>query len=384
VLLTTAGQIKLTDFGVAKALGKSHMTVAGQLKGKLAYMSPEQLMGGAVDRRADLFALGCVLYEITVGARPFQGEHDPQLMASIVLGRYELPSAVAPGFPLELEKIILRALASDPAQRFATADQMREALETYLRSSGPAVAAMHVAALVRERCGDALDAQSRALHAEPRPTGAPAPGPAPALQPLGESGRGSIELDRRPAERRALAWLVGAALLGAALGLGILSFVRSHRKRTVAEKPPMTLAQVDAGPRANGQPPAAMELAPVPALVPSAGPDRRSERVRLLVQPATASIVVNGVVLAPGTDSVVRPVDGGTATVLVRAEKHNDTIVLVDSATPNEVDVALVPRVAGPRRRAPSAPEAGVGAAAAAKDNEATPGAPEAPPNPYE
>ena len=91
LLITSEGEVKITDFGVAKALGKSHMTIAGQLKGKLAYMAPEQLVGGTVDRRCDVFALGCVLYEITTGQRPFQGDHDPQVMTAIMMGRYEPP-----------------------------------------------------------------------------------------------------------------------------------------------------------------------------------------------------------------------------------------------------------------------------------------------------
>jgi hypothetical protein len=187
-----------------------------------------------------------------------------------------------------------------------------------------------------------------------------------------------MEIDRRPAERRALAWVVGAAVLGAALGLGVLSFVRSHRRsRAAAERLAVTVAHVAP---VETQAPPTIELDAVPTtVVAPAGADPRSGRVRLHVQPSTASIVVDGVLLAAGQDTIARPIDGGTATVLVRAEKHDDTIVLVDSATPDALDIALVPATApGPRRRtASSAPEAGASPAA-------TPSAPEAPPNPYE
>jgi serine/threonine-protein kinase len=139
LLLTSAGEVKVTDFGVAKALGKSHMTMAGQLKGKLAYMAPEQLVGGPIDRRCDVFALGCLLYEITTGQRPFQGEHDPQVMAAIMLGRYEPPSRIVANYPHELSIIVMRALANEPPNRYPSAEHMRQALESYLRTSGPQV-----------------------------------------------------------------------------------------------------------------------------------------------------------------------------------------------------------------------------------------------------
>ncbi len=365
VLLTTSGHAKVTDFGVAKALGKSHMTMTGQVKGKLAYMSPEQLTGTGVDRRTDVFALGCVLYEVTVGMKPFQGEHDPQVMASIMLGRYDLPSAVIPGFPPQLEEVIMRSLASEPEQRFATAEHLHAALEAYLRSSGPPVTPQHVAALIRERCGDEVDARSRALH------GGQPPSPASARGRLGpaESGSGAMEIDRRPSsERRTVAWIALAVVIGAALGVGVLSYVRMHRRsRAVAARPSAehTVAA------ASGSS-ATIELDPPqtsPALTAGAG------MVRLRVTPATASLVADGTALPRGSDTIARPTDGGTVTVVVHAEKHDDTIVLVDSATPDELDIALVPvATPGPRR----VPEGGT---RTAKD---AGGAEVMPPNPYD
>ncbi len=113
MLLTRGGTVKVTDFGIAKALGRSHMTMNGQIKGKLSYMSPEQILGSNVDRRADVFALGCVLYEATTGRRPFAGEHDRQAMSAIVIGNYDLPSVLVPSYPRELENVIRKALATD-------------------------------------------------------------------------------------------------------------------------------------------------------------------------------------------------------------------------------------------------------------------------------
>ncbi|MGH7296047.1 MAG: serine/threonine-protein kinase, partial [Polyangiaceae bacterium] len=158
ILVALDGTVKVTDFGVAKALGQSHQqTVAGQIKGKVAYMAPEVLSGTAFDRRTDIFAMGCVLYEAATGRLPFRGASDPLVMQAVLRGAYEPPPTVIRGFPLELAGVIDRALASDPRRRFATAEQMRVALEEWLARSGPLVAPSDVGRLVRERVGAHLE-----------------------------------------------------------------------------------------------------------------------------------------------------------------------------------------------------------------------------------
>ena len=158
ILVSLEGMVKVTDFGVAKALGQSHdATVAGQIKGKVAYMAPEIIGSAAFDRRSDIFAMGCLLYEATTGTMPFRGGNDPQVMQAVIKGTYPSPPSIIPGFPVELAAIIDRALASDPGRRFATAEQMRVALEEWLVKSGPLVSPTHVGALVRERLGPHLD-----------------------------------------------------------------------------------------------------------------------------------------------------------------------------------------------------------------------------------
>ncbi|HEX7664755.1 MAG TPA: serine/threonine-protein kinase, partial [Polyangiaceae bacterium] len=153
-LITHDGHVKVADFGVAKALGQMHSaTVAGQIKGKLAYMAPEQITSTKFDRRADIFALGCILYEATTGLQPFLGDSDPQVMHALMKGDYVEPSKLMVGYPKELEKIIVKALKIDPNERFATADEFRLELEQWLAISGPIVTTTHVAALVRERIG---------------------------------------------------------------------------------------------------------------------------------------------------------------------------------------------------------------------------------------
>lgn len=166
VLITRDGEIKVTDFGVAKALGKTHRTLAGQLKGKLHYMSPEQLLDGAnIDRRSDLFSLGCLLHEATTGHQTFAGKTEPQVMRSILLNLFEPPRALVPDYPLELEDIVMQALAKDRDDRFPSADHMRWAIEGYLRRSGPPVTARDIAEVVGERCGAELDVLASGVRA---------------------------------------------------------------------------------------------------------------------------------------------------------------------------------------------------------------------------
>ena len=157
ILITADGTSKVADFGVAKALGQLHeATSAGQLKGKISYMSPEQVTGTVVDRRSDVFALGCVLYEATTGTRPFRGEGDHQIMHAILKGEIVPPTKIAKGYPQELERIVLRALSSVPLLRFPTAERMRFALEEFL-AKGPLVTQANVGQMMRARIQDVLD-----------------------------------------------------------------------------------------------------------------------------------------------------------------------------------------------------------------------------------
>jgi serine/threonine-protein kinase len=157
ILLTTDGVAKVCDFGVAKALGQLHeQTSAGQLKGKLSYMSPEQVTGAPIDRRSDVFALGCVLYEATTGVRPFKGERDHMVLEAILNGEVPPPTSFIRNFPVELERIILRALAHQPILRYPTAERMRFALEEFL-TKGQLVTQSNVAQVVRTRLGEQIE-----------------------------------------------------------------------------------------------------------------------------------------------------------------------------------------------------------------------------------
>ncbi|CAN5925671.1 hypothetical protein BH11MYX4_BH11MYX4_14590 [soil metagenome] len=157
ILITAAGTAKVCDFGVAKALGQLHeATSAGQLKGKIAYMAPEQITGSPVDRRSDVFSLGCVLYEATTGQRPFRGDGDHQVMHAVLKGELVPPTSLIRNYPQELERIVMRALAPQPILRFPTAERMRFSLEEFV-ARGQLVTQSNVAQVLKARIGDLIE-----------------------------------------------------------------------------------------------------------------------------------------------------------------------------------------------------------------------------------
>ena len=136
VIVTFVGEVKVVDFGIAKTMSQTRQTQAGVLKGKIGYMSPEACRGEMVDRRADVFGLGVLLYETTTGQRLFFAENQFAIMNKIVTGSFDPPSEVAPGYPEALERIVMRALATEREDRFSTAREMVEALEAFSSSAG--------------------------------------------------------------------------------------------------------------------------------------------------------------------------------------------------------------------------------------------------------
>jgi serine/threonine-protein kinase len=156
VLVTYDGVTKVVDFGVAKAtaLGGG-ATVAGQIKGKVGYMAPEQVKGEPLDRRVDVFAMGIVLYALTTGKHPFRRESEAATMYNICAATPVMaPSKVVPEYPPELEPIVLKALAKDRNDRYASCDELLRALDglpAHLRASSDADVARFVRGLFGER-----------------------------------------------------------------------------------------------------------------------------------------------------------------------------------------------------------------------------------------
>jgi serine/threonine-protein kinase len=135
VFVTYDGQVKLVDFGIAKAAGSTGMTRAGVFKGKVAYAAPEQLASAPVDRRADVFSLGVMIWEAIARRRLTSGEMEIVVMRRRTDGEDPKIKDVAPETPDELARICDKATALDPANRYATAAELRSALEGYLETS---------------------------------------------------------------------------------------------------------------------------------------------------------------------------------------------------------------------------------------------------------
>jgi eukaryotic-like serine/threonine-protein kinase len=129
VLLSREGEVKLADFGIAKAANRREKSATGVIKGKFAYMSPEQAMGRQLDARSDLFSVGTLLYLLTTGRKPFDGDSDVDVLMQVRNARYEKPSAVVKDFNPDVERFIVRALRADPTRRWQSAEQMANRLD---------------------------------------------------------------------------------------------------------------------------------------------------------------------------------------------------------------------------------------------------------------
>src|SRR6202453_4657677 len=129
VIIDEEGRARVTDFGIARA-GASDMTLTGSIMGTAQYLSPEQAQGLVVSAASDLYSVGVILYELLTGAVPFEGETAVAIAFKQVSAEPLAPSALRPGLPASLDAVVLRALAKDPAQRYADADALIAALES--------------------------------------------------------------------------------------------------------------------------------------------------------------------------------------------------------------------------------------------------------------
>ena len=250
VILDEEGRVRVTDFGIARA-GTSDMTLTGSIMGTAQYLSPEQAQGFAVTAASDLYSIGVILYELLTGVVPFEGETAVAIAFKQVAAEPYPPSAINPALPPSLDAIVLRALAKDPAQRWASADELIAALESE-RQALPALSGAAAAVPA-----------GQVHHAPPLPVGAGAGsllleqptsgyyGPEGPLPPRGDD-------DRR---RRVLLWTLAAALLAAAVIAAVL-LGGSSKSVTVPSVTGQTEQAAGATLRSAG-------LNPVPSLAPS-------------------------------------------------------------------------------------------------------------------
>ena len=148
VLLSFAGEVKIADFGIAKAKSRQSDPEAGVIKGTYFYMSPEQAWAKPLDQRSDIFSAGIVLWELLVGERLHKASDLQSLLEAIRRAEVPAPSSLRDGVPKELDAIVARATALRPAERFADAGAMADALDAFLARRPPTDASEHISALL--------------------------------------------------------------------------------------------------------------------------------------------------------------------------------------------------------------------------------------------
>ena len=286
------GTVRVTDFGIARARVRSHQTEGGRIKGKLSYMSPEQLNQQPVDCRSDLWSLGVVTWELLTGRRLFRATSEGETVLSVLSRPIPPPSRFAGGVPRQLDAIVLRALSRDPELRYASARELVRALETFLASAGDTVPTMDVAEWVEDlfpgvakRSDGLIELAHAVLPPERRQSLR-----APTLPVIGPS---NIEKLRTPAPTRRRKSLLSlpmaaekavselpwgrAGLLTAALVagvVGVLLFARAtHREPAPrpAPSPPSATPNAKAAPAAA---PAAVRVLAAPDPKPEKAPEK--------------------------------------------------------------------------------------------------------------
>lgn len=165
IFVTYAGPTKIVDFGVARSKSQSQdRTVAGELKGKIAYMCPEQLREEPVDRRADIWSLGVVLWEVTVGRRLFRRKTDAGTVYAVLHDDVPRPQSFRPDYPPELAAIALRALERDRDRRYPTALDFARALEQWLASTRKPTGTGEVSEYMHSLFAEQIAVRERLLH----------------------------------------------------------------------------------------------------------------------------------------------------------------------------------------------------------------------------
>jgi serine/threonine protein kinase len=154
IMIGYDGAVKLLDFGIAKAAERSVETQSGIIKGKFAYMAPEQCRGRDVDRRSDVFSLGIILYEVTTQHRCFRADSDFDTMHRIVTGDVVRPTRLVQGYPQALEAIVMKALAVDVQQRYQSAGDLLEAIESFAVAARMSLSMMSLGRFMRDMFGD--------------------------------------------------------------------------------------------------------------------------------------------------------------------------------------------------------------------------------------
>jgi serine/threonine protein kinase len=256
VLVGVDGIARITDFGVARAASRLTATRVGQLKGKIAYMAPEQAAGEeSLDRRADVFAAGIVIWEELAAKRLFKAENEAATLSRVMTEPVPLLSELVPGLSVQLSNVVMRALERDVNKRFSTCAQFGDALEAAATGKERIATPRELAAYVTEVLGEEVSAQREAVRAwiarsepsqvGPLPSTTPSSSVSAAAMSLSEldGTRTATQSQNMPTPRRSRAGLfVFLILLLVAVGGGGFLYARETEQNhsvSAASQPPL-------------------------------------------------------------------------------------------------------------------------------------------------
>ncbi len=342
ILFSTSGQVKVSDFGVAKARGQlQEATRTGEIKGKLSYMAPEQVTLKDFDRRADVFALGCVLYEATLGRRPFHGNDALATLYSLLEQPLTRPSEVDPDYPPGLEAILLKALERNPDARYSTAEELGYALEAWMTATRAIVMESHIATLLRDTLGDRIKERAKALQEVVRKIDAGELTP-PALED-DQRTRTQLEMSSEAAVEAApkkMSWAVPAVAALCVVAIGGALLLRKPAPITVSAAASLPVAPV-----------VSLPVAPASSAIPTV----KDVTVSIRTEPASAKIFVDDGSAHKSPYSLTLPSDSATHRIRVTASGYRDKVVEVKLDRDHALDLELEPltRAAGASRRGP-------------------------------
>jgi serine/threonine-protein kinase len=370
LFLCTDGQVKVLDFGIAKAASQLHQTRTGTIKGKFAYLAPEQIRGESIDRRVDVFALGIVLHELLTLRPLFRGANDAETLNRVLTLEVPAPEKVRRGVPPGLGAVALRALQRDRDRRLPSAQALADSIEAVAEAEGIDASSAVVAKLLADLCPpEELPATGEAVRLSVPNTdeqvavdevavgsGLQAPLGVPALSASEVTNR---DRHRRLAARAALVvTIAGALAVGASNAGSCMARLNAHLQRQEAA-PSMGVGGVAAPEEQNGgaayPPSAAAAVAPSAepaAPTPAAPPDHRPSAPPL------------GVPAIAGADATLRVQADGPATFIIdghaqalaadgalhlAAGRHRVLVSAPQLAFPRLIEVDLKPREAAVR-----------------------------------
>lgn len=236
ILASREGNAKVVDFGIAMATDRLSRTEGDVVKGKLAYVSPEQLANDVVDYRADLYALGVCLYRSTVYVPPFADVNPHALLKARLTNTFRRPTEIEPSFPEELERIILKALAVDPTERHASAGQLANEIEAWIRSAQPTFDPAEVAAWIASCFPSEADWRSPPISrsAPSSLSTEPSRGETTAIRGVFEGAATAAVSRAKPNDPTPWAVTAASAVL---VGLGILALINAGVQASQAVEP---------------------------------------------------------------------------------------------------------------------------------------------------